>query len=234
MPKAMIGRKVGMTRLFGEKDRYVGSGEKVQMWVNEPVTVLQVGPNFVSQIKTEETDGYNALQLAFGDIKGRNTTMQLMGHDAKAGVTPKSLHREIRVNAGELEGVELGKLINVEVFEDVAYVDVSAISKGKGTQGPMKRWGFKGQQATHGVERKHRSPGSVGGRSSNLGTGKPKKGGKKAGQMGNTRITVRSLEVVGIDKEKNLLLVKGSVPGANQGVVFVREAIRLYKRKVAK
>ena len=234
MPKAMIGRKVGMTRLFGEKDRYVGSGEKVQMLVNDPITVLQVGPNFVSQIKTEETDGYNALQLAFGDIKGRNTTMQLIGHDAKAGVTPKSLHREIRVTAGELEGVELGKLINVEVFEDVAYVDVSATSKGKGTQGPMKRWGFKGQQATHGVERKHRSPGSVGGRSSNLGTGKPKKGGKKAGQMGNTRITVRSLEVVGIDKEKNLLLVKGSVPGANQGVVFVREAIRLYKRKVAK
>lgn len=234
MPKAMIGKKIGMTRLFGEKDRHVASGEKVKMLVNEPVTVLEVGPNFVSQIKTEEVDGYNALQLAFGEIKGRNSTMQLIGHDAKAGVTPKRMHREIRVEASELEGVELGAELTVDTFEEIAYVDVSATSKGKGMAGVMKRWGFKGQQATHGVERKHRSPGSVGGRSSNLGTGKPKKGGKKAGRMGGKRITVRSLEVVGIDKEKNLLLVKGSVPGANNGVVFVREAIRLYKRKVAK
>ncbi|HAI10265.1 MAG TPA: 50S ribosomal protein L3 [Phycisphaerales bacterium] len=234
MPKALIGKKIGMTRLFGEKDRYVGAGDKVNMLVNDPVTVLEVGPCFVSQIKTEEVDGYNALQLAFGDIKGRNSTMQLIGHDAKAGVTPKRVHREVRVSSDELGEAELGKALNVEIFEGVAYVDVIATSKGKGTAGPMKRWGFKGQQATHGVERKHRSPGSVGGRSSNLGTGKPKKGGKKAGQMGNKQITVRSLEVVGIDKEKNLLLVKGSVPGANQGMVYVREAIRLFKRKVAK
>ena len=234
MPKALIGKKIGMTRLFAEKDRFVGAGEKVNMLVNEPVTVIEAGPCFVSQIKTEETDGYNALQLAFSDIKGRNSTMQLIGHDAKAGVSPKRLHREVRVDADELGDVELGKQLNVDIFEGVAYVDVIATSKGKGFQGPMKRWGFKGQQATHGVERKHRSPGSVGGRSSNLGTGKPKKGGKKAGQMGNKRITVRSLEVVGIDKEKNLLLVRGSVPGANNGIVFVREAIRLFKRKVAK
>jgi large subunit ribosomal protein L3 len=234
MPKALIGKKIGMTRLFAEKDRYVGAGDKVNMLVNEPVTVLEMGPCFVTQIKTEETDGYNALQLGFGDIKGRNSTMQLIGHDASAGVTPKSQHREIRVEASELSDAELGQQLNVEIFEGVGYVDVIATSKGKGYQGAMKRWGFKGQQATHGVERKHRSPGSVGGRSSNRGTGKPKKGGKKAGQMGNKQITVRSLEVIGIDKDKNLLLVKGSVPGATQGVVFVREAIRLFKRKVAK
>lgn len=234
MPKALIGKKIGMTRLFAEKDRYVGTGDKVNMLVNEPVTVLEMGPCFVSQIKTEETDGYNALQLAFGDIKGRNSTMPVIGHDAKAGVTPKAEHREIRVDADELGDVELGKLLNVEIFEGVTYVDVISISKGKGFAGPMKRWGFKGQIASHGVERKHRSPGSIGGRSSNRGTGKPKKGAKMSGQMGNKQITVRSLEVIGIDKDKNLLLVKGSVPGAKQGVVFVREAIRLFKRKVAK
>lgn len=234
MPKALIGKKIGMTRLFAEKDRYVGAGDKVNMLVNEPVTVLQMGPCVVSQIKTEETDGYNALQLAYGDVKGRNSTMQLIGHDAKAGSTPKREHREIRVSADELGEAELGQSLNVEIFDGVPYVDVIATSKGKGYAGPMKRWGFKGQQATHGVERKHRSPGSVGGRSSNLGTGKPKKGGKKAGQMGNSQVTVRSLEVIGVDKEKNLLLVKGSVPGAKQGVVFVREAIRLFKRKVVK
>lgn len=234
MPKALIGKKIGMTRLFAEKDRYVGAGDKVNMLVNEPVTVLEVGPCFVSQIKTEDTDGYNALQIAYGDIKGRNSTMQLIGHDAKAGVTPKRVHREIRVDAAELGEAELGKQLNVEIFEGVAYVDVIATSKGKGFAGSMKRWGFKGQIASHGVERKHRSPGSIGGRSSNRGTGKPKKGAHMAGQMGNSQVTVRSMEVIGIDKDKNLLLLKGSVPGAKQGIVFVREAIRLFKRKVAK
>jgi large subunit ribosomal protein L3 len=234
MPKALIGKKIGMTRLFADKDRHVGAGDKVNMLVNEPVTVLQVGPCFVSQIKTEDKDGYNALQLAYGDIKGRNSTMQVIGHDGKAGITPKRIHREIRVEESELGEAELGQEIKVDVFETIPYVDVIATSKGKGYQGGMKRWGFKGQIATHGVERKHRSPGSQGGRSSNRGTGKPKKGAKMAGQMGNKQVTVRSMEVIAVDKEKNLLLVKGSVPGANQGVVYVREAIRLFKRKVAK
>ena len=160
--------------------------------------------------------------------------MQVIGHDGKAGIAPKRIHREVRVDEAGLGEAELGQEIKVDVFEEIPYVDVIATSKGKGMAGPMKRWGFKGQLATHGVERKHRSPGSVGGRSSNLGTGKPKKGGKKAGQMGNKQVTVRSMEVIAVDKEKNLLLVKGSVPGANQGVVYVREAIRLFKRKVAK
>ena len=217
MAKAILGRKIGMTRLFDEDGQ------------NVPVTIVEAGPCFVSQIKTAETDGYSALQLAYGDLKPRNSTFQLIGHDAKAGIAPKRFHREIRVD--DAEGVELGQEVNVESFEGVLFVDVTATSKGKGFQGGMKRHGFGGQEASHGVERKHRSPGSIGGRSSNLGTGKPKKGIRMAGHMGNEKVTVRSLKVVGIDKDKNLLLIKGPVPGPKQGLIFVREAKRLFKGK---
>lgn len=219
MASAILGTKVGMTRLFDEEGR------------NIPVTVIQAGPCFVSQIKTADTDGYDAIQIAFDDVKGRNSTFPLIGHDAKAGLSPKRYHREVRLGEGQAAEYELGQQIGVEVFESVLFVDVIGTSKGKGTQGPMKRHGFAGQEASHGVERKHRSPGSIGGRSSNLGTGKPKKGIRMAGRMGNERVTVRSIKVVGIDKEKGLLLVKGPVPGANKGLVIVREATRLYKNK---
>ena len=173
MPTGIIGRKIGMTRLFDDDGRQV------------PVTVIQAGPCFVSQVKTVETDGYNAVQLAFEDIKGRNSTMPVMGHDAKAGLTPKRLHREFRLNDDEVEQFELGQEVNATAFDEIKYVDVVGTSKGKGTAGVMKRWNFKGQLASHGVERKHRSPGSVSGRASNLGTGKPKKGIKMGGRMGN-------------------------------------------------
>ncbi len=221
MTTALLGRKVGMTRIFDEAGN------------NQPVTVIQVGPCFVSQIKTQETDGYNAIQLAFDDVKARNSTQPVIGHDAKAGLGSKRFHREVRLNDKEAEagGYELGQALNVDLFDEIKYVDVIGTSKGKGTQGAMKRHGFKGQLASHGVERKHRSPGSIGGRSSNLGTGKPKKGIRMAGRMGNERVTVRSLEVVAIDKDNNLLLVKGPVPGANKGLVTIRKAIRLYKSK---
>jgi len=139
----------------------------------------------------------------------------------------------VRLGEGEAAEYELGQAINVEAFEEVKFVDVTGTSKGKGYAGVMKRHGFKGQLASHGVERKHRSPGSVGGRSSNLGTGKPKKGIRMSGRMGNERVTVRSLEVVGVDKEKNLLLVKGPVPGPNKGLLMIAPAKRLYKRKAA-
>jgi large subunit ribosomal protein L3 len=219
MATAILGKKVGMTRYYDAEGK------------NVPVTVIQAGPCFVSQVKTAETDGYEAIQIAFEDIKARNSTFQLIGHDAKAGLGSKRFHREVRLGEGEAAGYEPGQEIGVEVFDAVKYVDVTGTSKGKGTQGPMKRHGFAGQEASHGVERKHRSPGSVGGRSSNLGTGKPKKGIRMAGRMGNERVTVRSIEVIGVDKEKGLLLVKGPVPGANKGLVMVREATRLYKRK---
>ena len=219
MAAALLGRKIGMTRLFDETGRQV------------PVTVIQAGPCYVSQVKTAERDGYDAIQLAFEDVKGRNSTMPLIGHDASAGLGPKRFHREFGASAAEVAAVAPGQQLNVGVFDQVKYVDLIGTSKGRGTAGVIKRWGFKGQQATHGVERKHRSPGSVGGRSSNAGTGRPKKGGKKAGRYGNARITVRSVEIIGKDSDQNLLWVKGPVPGANKGLVMIREAIRLYKRK---
>jgi len=220
MPKAILGRKIGMTRLYDDKGN------------NIPVTVIEAGPCFVSQVKTGDVDGYDAVQLAFEDLKGRNSTMPQIGHDAKAGLAPKRFRREMRLDDAEVGQYELGQTLTVESFDGVAFVDVIGTSKGKGFQGGMKRHGFKGKEASHGVERKHRSPGSIGGRSSNLGTGKPKKGIRMAGHMGDERTTVRSLAIVGVDKSKNLLLVKGPVPGGKKGFLMIREAKRLYKRKV--
>ena len=219
MPAAILGKKVGMTRLFDDDGN------------NIPVTVIQAGPCYVSQLKTTEADGYEAVQIAFDDLKARNSTMPLIGHDAKAGLEPKRTHREVRLADGEAGGYELGQALTVEVFDDVKYVDVIGTSKGKGNAGVMKRHGFKGQLASHGVERKHRSPGSISGRSSNLGTGKSKKGIRMSGRMGGERVTIRSLPIIGIDKDKGLLLVKGPVPGCNKGLVVIREAVRLYKGK---
>lgn len=219
MPKAILGKKIGMTRLFDDDGN------------NVPVTVIEAGPCFVSQIKTQEADGYDAIQMAFEDVKPRSSTFQMIGHDAKAGIAPKRFHREVRLDESEVAEFEAGQEINVEAFESVVFIDVTGVSKGKGFQGAMKRHGFAGQEASHGVERKHRSPGSIGGRSSNLGTGKPKKGIRMGGHMGDENVTVRSLKVVGIDKDKNLLLVKGPVPGPKQGLIFIREAKRLYKGK---
>jgi len=130
--------------------------------------------------------------------------------------------------------LKIGQELNVDVFEGVAFVDVCGTSKGKGFTGGMKRWGFKGQPASHGTERKHRSPGSVGGRAANLGTGRPKKGIRMAGHHGHQRFTERSLEVVGRDSDRNLLLVKGPVPGPNRGVVMIRKAVRLSKAKASR
>ena len=216
---ALIGRKLGMTRIFDEAD------------TNVPVTVIGIGSNFVSQVKSVETDGYNAVQLAFEDIKARNSTMPVIGHDAQAGLSPKRFHREVRLADNEAGTFELGQELNVDVFDDVRYVDVIGTSKGKGFAGGMKRWGFKGQPASHGTERKHRSPGSVGGHASDAGKGRPKKGQHKAGHLGHVRVTARSLKLVAVDKQKNLLLVKGPVPGPNRGMLIIREAVRLAKGK---
>ena len=219
MATAILGRKLGMTRLYDADGN------------NVPVTVVQAGPCFVSQVKTAETDGYDAVQLAFEDVKARNSTFPLIGHDAKAGLAPKRFRREVRLEDGGSSGYEAGQEITVEAFDGVVFCDVTGVSKGKGFQGGMKRHGFAGQEASHGVERKHRSPGSIGGRSSNLGTGKPKKGIRMSGHMGAEQVTVRSLKVFGVDKDKNLLLIQGPVPGPKQGLLYVREAKRLYKGK---
>lgn len=222
MSKAILGKKVGMTRLYDEQGN------------NIPVTIIAAGPCHVSQVKTLEQDGYEAVQLAFEQIKGRSSTLPLIGHDAKAGLEPHRFHREVRLEEGDSANYQLGQEVAVDAFDGVKYIDVIGTSKGKGFQGVMKRHNFAGQEASHGVERKHRSPGSVCGRSSNRGTGKPKKGIRMAGQMGNARVTVRSVEVVAVDREKNLLLVKGPVPGGKDGLLMIREATRLYKRKAAK
>ena len=219
MRRALIGRKIGTTRLYDDAGN------------NVPATVIEAGPNAVSQVKTAETDGYDAVQLAYEDVKPRNTTMPLIGHDAKAGLGAKRAHREVRLTGEEVAELELGQTLGVDVFEGVLFVDVCGTSKGKGYAGGMRRWGFKGQPASHGTERKHRSPGSIGGRASNAGTGRPKRGAKMAGQYGHRKVTVRSLKLLSMDKEKNLLIVKGVVPGPNQGMVVIREAKRLSKSK---
>ena len=217
MLNAIIGRKIGMTRYFTE------SGENV------PVTVIQAGPCVVTQVKTQDTDGYDAVQLGYDEVKPRRSTMPVIGHDHRAGSAPLGVHREFRVDDA---GVELGDRIDVSAFEDTKFVDVSGTSKGKGFAGVMKRHNFRGMEATHGVKRKHRHPGSIGGHSANLGTGpKIKKGKRMAGRMGGERVTVRSLEVIAIDADKNLILVKGPVPGPAGSIVMVRGAVRLYKTK---
>jgi large subunit ribosomal protein L3 len=220
MPAALLGRKIGMTRLYDAKGN------------NVPVTIIEAGPCFVSQIKTAANDGYDALQLAFEDVKPRNSTMPVIAHDIKAGIDPKRFHREVRVSAEEAQKATPGQQMSVEVFEKIKFVDVTGQSKGKGFAGAMKRYQFGGQPASHGTERKHRSIGSIASHATNRGySGRPKKGKKMAGHMGDERVTVRSLEIIAADKEKNLLMVKGPVPGANQSFVFIQEATRLYKTK---
>jgi large subunit ribosomal protein L3 len=223
MSLTLLGRKLGMTRYFREDG------------TNIPVTVIEVGPCIITQIRTPDVDGYAAVQIGFGEARVRNTPMPMIGHDAKAGTTPKSTHLEFRVDEKDLANYELGQALTVEALGSTAFVDVIGTSKGKGFQGTMKRWNFKGQQASHGVERKHRSPGSIGGHGSNRGLGGGlRKGKKMSGQLGDERITVRSIDVVRIDADKNLLLVKGPVPGPNKGEVQVRIPTRLYKSKARK
>ncbi|HMN95664.1 MAG TPA: 50S ribosomal protein L3 [Phycisphaerales bacterium] len=224
MPAAILGRKIGMTRMFTDDGK------------NIPVTVISAGPCFVTQVKTTETDGYSAVQIAMEDVKARRSTMAVMGHDAKAGVAPKRLHREIRMeDDAEASQYSLGQEIGVAALEGLKFVDVIGTSKGKGFAGTMKRHHFKGLCASHGTERKHRSPGSIGSHGTDRGHGaKIKKGKRMAGQLGNERVTIRSLDLVSIDPENNLLLVKGAVPGPRSGIVFVRTPTRLYKSKARK
>lgn len=218
MDLMLMGRKVGMTRVFNDAG------------VSVPVTVIRCGPCVVTQVRSEEKDGYSAVQVGFEDVKPRNSTIPVIVHDHKAGTSPKRFHREFRVK--DASGFELGKTLTVKDLEGQMFVDVIGKSKGKGFAGTMKRYHFKGMFASHGTERKHRSPGSIGGHCSNRGYGGGlAKGKRMAGHMGDERVTVRSLDVVRIDADNNLLLVKGPVPGANTGMLMVRPAIRLYKSK---
>ena len=216
MTHALLGTKLGMTRWFMEDG------------TNVPVTVIQAGPCVVTQVKTTETDGYDAVQIGYDDIKPRRSTMPLIGHDHKAGSGPLRTHRELR---GEAD-VEVGDRLDVSVFEDVMFVDVLGRSKGKGFQGGMKRHHFRGLEASHGVKRRHRSPGSINGHATNLGTGpKIKKGKRMAGHMGDVNVTNRSMQVISIDTDQNLIMVKGTVPGPVGASVMVRAAVRINKQK---
>jgi large subunit ribosomal protein L3 len=218
----ILGKKIGMTRFFKPDG------------TNIPVTVIEAGPCVVTQVKTTATDGYAAIQIAFDDLKARNSTQALIGHDAKAGAAPKRAHREIRLATdAEAEAFTLGQEIKLDAMADLKFVDIIGTSKGKGFQGVMKLYRFKGLFASHGVERKHRSPGSIGSHGTDRGHGaKIKKGKRMARRMGDEQVTVRSLDVVKVDAEKNILLVKGAVPGANDGLLLIKTPGRLYKRKV--
>ncbi len=223
MSVALLGKKIGMTRVFVDGN------------VSVPVTVIQAGPCVVTQVRTMETDGYSAVQIGFDNMKPRNSTMAMIAHDFKAGTTAKRFHREFRIEEKDSGNFTLGQELTVKALEGTMYVDVIGTSKGKGFAGVMKRWHFKGMPQSHGTERKHRSPGSIGSLCSNRGFGGGlAKGKKMAGHMGDARITQRSVDLVRIDAENNLLLIKGSVPGANNGMVIIRPATRLYKSKAAK
>jgi large subunit ribosomal protein L3 len=220
MAFTLLGKKLGMTRIYTDKG------------VSLPVTIIQVEGNVVTQLRTKEKDGYTAVQVGQGEINPRNSTMPMIAHDFKAGAVPKRHHREFRCDEKDLANYTPGQAMGVELFEKVAFVDVSAISKGKGFAGTMKRHNFKGLFASHGTERKHRSPGSIGSLCSNRGYGGGlKKGKRMSGHMGAERVTQRSLDVVKIDAAQNLLLVKGPIPGHNNASVEIRPAVRLYKTK---
>jgi large subunit ribosomal protein L3 len=211
MTIGLIGRKVGMTRIFNEDG------------VSVPVTVIEATPNRVTQIRNEETDGYRALQVTAGTKKANRVNKAQAGHYAKAGVEAGRGLWEFRLAASEGEGIDVGSEITVEVFNDTKLVDVTGTSKGKGFQGGVKRWNFSMQDATHGNSLSHRAPGSIG---QNQTPGRVFKGKKMAGQMGNVRTTTQNLEVVRVDAERNLLLVKGAVPGSIGGDVIVKPAVK--------
>jgi large subunit ribosomal protein L3 len=211
MIPAILGKKIGMTQVYDDDG------------VLHPVTVVQAGPCTALQVKTQETDGYDAVQLGFDEVKVHRATKPMIGHAARADASPKRFVREIRLPAPT--DLETGAEVTVALFDEVAIVDVVGVSKGKGFAGGMKRHNFKGQLATHGVERKHRSPGSIASHASNAGTGpKLKKGKRMAGQLGQVRCTSRNLKLIKVDKENNLLLIQGPVPGAGGGYVMVRQS----------
>jgi len=207
--KGILGTKLGMTQVFDEANRIV------------PVTVVKAGPCVVTQVRTEENDGYTAVQFAFGAIDPRKVNKPVAGHFAKAGVTPRRHLAELRTtDAGEYT---VGQEITAEVFDGGSVVDVTGTTKGKGTAGVMKRHGFKGLGAGHGVQRKHRSPGSIGACAT---PSRVFKGVRMAGRMGHARVTTQNLTVHRVDAESGLLLIKGAVPGPKGGLVFVRSAAK--------
>ena len=206
--KSILGKKVGMTQIFQEDGVVI------------PVTVIEAGPMFVTQIKTEETDGYNAVQVGYVDRKEHKTSQPMKGHFDKAGVSCKKLVKEFRTSSED--AFELGQELKVDQFQDGDLVDIIGTSKGKGTQGAIKRHNYGRGPSSHG-SKSHRVAGA---RSASAYPGRVFKGRAGSGKVGNERVTVQNLEVVRVDAERNLLLVKGAVPGHKGGFVTVREAVK--------
>jgi large subunit ribosomal protein L3 len=207
--KTILGEKLGMTQIFSEDGTAT------------PVTVVQAGPCVVTQVRTSERDGYSAVQLGYGEVKESRLSKPQKGHFTTAGVDPKRHLLEVRTD--DVAEYQVGQSITVDQFDPGDVVDVMGVSKGKGFAGVMKRHNFGGLRDSHGTERKHRSAGSVG-----AGTtpGRVFKGQKMAGRMGNERVTILSLQVVESDPERNLLLIKGAIPGPNGGLVMIRSAVK--------
>ncbi len=207
--KGILGKKVGMTQIFDDR------GEVI------PVTVIEAGPCFVAQIKTVERDGYTAIQLGFEEAKPKRLTQPQLKHLQKSNLPALRHLREIRMAPDDLSDLEEGQKLTVALFEPGEYVDVSGISKGRGFAGVVKRHGFRGGPKTHGQSDRHRAPGSIGACTT---PGRVFKGKRMAGRMGGERVTVQSLEIVMVDPERNLLALKGAVPGAKNGLLEIRQA----------
>ncbi|MGB9779932.1 50S ribosomal protein L3 [Caldanaerobacter sp.] len=208
MKKGILGRKHGMTQIFDEK------GEVI------PVTVIEAGPCVVVQKKTEDKDGYNAIQVGFGDISEKRVNKPLLGHFKKAGVAPKKYLREFRLD--DISGYEVGTEIKVDIFKPGDRVDVTGISKGKGFAGVIKRYGARRGPMSHG-SKYHRRVGSMG---ATTDPGRTLKGKKMPGRMGGERVTIKNLEVVKVDPELNLLVIKGSVPGPKGSLLIIRDSVK--------
>ena len=207
---AILGEKLGMTQIFDDQSRAI------------PVTVIKAGPCHVVQIKRIDTDGYSAIQIAFGDIKAKSVTQPVKGHFAKAGVEPTRHLVEILVD--DPDSYTIGQEIKIgDVLSQGGLADVTGVSKGKGFQGVMRRHGFSGQGAAHGNHKKHRAPGSIGACAT---PSRVFKGTRMAGRMGNDQVTTLNLQIVGIDPERDLLMLRGAVPGANGSLILVREAVK--------
>ena len=208
MKKGIIGKKLGMTQIFDEKGNVI------------PVTLIEAGPCAVAQIKSVENDGYNAVQLAFEDVKKKHVNKAKLGHFEKAGLTPKRHLKEFRLD--DCSALEVGAVVTVDTFAQGEKVDITGITKGHGYTGAIKRWNLHKLRMTHGVGPVHRQSGSMG----VIDPARIFKNKKMAGQYGNEQVTILNLEAVKIDAEKNLIAVKGAVPGAKGGIVFIRDSVK--------